>query len=610
MGGLSGVWRAAGAGACLLVVMALAAFGPPRPSAPDPAPPSTVAPDPPPPPPVAIAPPITPPAEAPVPEALPALAVNPGLTYIVRQDRWTASDEKGYGEFIRSIGESNCHTVNACLKGGGNPFRASDPSYLYFKADCADLPYFLRAYYAWKRGLPFAYEASVAPVGHSRDMRYSASGNEVLERNVVTTGSTTGPELLARMRDSISSAMYRIHPTREKPIEPDHYSVALSPKAIHAGTVIYDPNGHLAIVYKIESDGRIRYIDAHPDNSLTRGTYDQRFVRARPGMGSGFKNWRPIEFIGATRDASGALRGGRLVAAKDADLPDYSVEQFYGNGHERPSDSNWSSGPFTLGKERLDYYDYVRAQMAGGSLHFNPVDEVRNMVRSNCDDLHYRADAVNMALAIGIQNQAHPPRLPINIYGTEGDWEIYSTPSRDARLKTAFAELRIQVERFVRLHAKHDPKIVYRGNDLVGDLIATYDHETAACSVSYIRTDRSVVTLSYEQARQRLFRLSFDPYHCVELRWGAAGNEGLTCRDGDNKRAWYAAEQRLRNQIERTYEARMDHSLSELRQPGGEGKGVDHPPDTDVRAFLVAVRSHGLEARGGGHPPVAASSTR
>ena len=45
------------------------------------------------------------------------------------------------------------------------------------------------------------------------------------------------------------------------------------------------------------------------------------------------------------------------------------------------------------------------------------------------------------------------------------------------------------------------------------------------------------------------------------------------------------AEQRLRNQIDRTYEARMDFSLDELE--AGRG-GVAAPPDTDARAFLAA----------------------
>lgn len=78
--------------------------------------------------------------------------------------------------------------------------------------------------------------------------------------------------------------------------------------------------------------------------------------------------------------------------------------------------------------------------------------------------------------------------------------------------------------------------------------------------------------------------MSFDPYQCAERRWGAEDRELATCRDGRVKRAWYAAEQRLRNQIDRTYDARMDFSLDELEDGAG---GVDRPPDTDTRAFLV-----------------------
>ena len=84
--------------------------------------------------------------------------------------------------------------------------------------------------------------------------------------------------------------------------------------------------------------------------------------------------------------------------------------------------------------------------------------EVADMVNSNCADLSYRADAVHLALEAGLQNQAEPERLPVNIYGTEGDWEDYSTPSRDARLKTAFKELRDTAERFMTLYRAHDPK--------------------------------------------------------------------------------------------------------------------------------------------------------
>src|SRR5471030_674355 len=74
----------------------------------------------------------------------------------IQSDQWTQGDERGYGEFITAIGESGCRSVNACLHDAANPFRASDQAGTFFESDCADLPYVLRFYYAWKRGLPFS----------------------------------------------------------------------------------------------------------------------------------------------------------------------------------------------------------------------------------------------------------------------------------------------------------------------------------------------------------------------------------------------------------------------------------------------------------------------
>jgi hypothetical protein len=508
--------------------------------------------------------------------------------YVIRYDHWSPEDERGFGEFVSAIGHSQCATVDACLHDPANPFRASDPPGVEFRSDCADLPYVLRFYYAWKQGLPFGYVSAVEPRGRTRDIRYTAKGNSVAERTDARSAGTSGYAIIDAIRDAVSSATYRIHPDLEDPADPDLYSPAIDAKSIRPGTVIYDPNGHLAIVYEVESDGRIHYIDAHPDNALTRGLYDQRFVRASPGMGAGFKNWRPMRLVGAVRNADGTYTGGTIAVAANGDIPDFSDEQFFGNGRRPGDDRDWRDGTFTLNNEVLDYYDYVRAKLAGGKLEFDPLREVHDMVDSNCADLHYRVDAVTVALAAGIQTQPQPDRLPPNIYGTEGDWETYSTPSRDARLKTAFKELRDMAERFIKMERTHDPHLVYKGQDLASDLVAVYDREAAACKLSYTRTDGSVVPLSYDEARRRLFLMSFDPHHCVELRWGASDpHELATCPDGGLKRAWYAAEQPLRNQIDRTYEVEMDFSLDELRTPG-PGKGVAAPPDIDARAYLVS----------------------
>ncbi len=501
----------------------------------------------------------------------------------IRSEAWTQADERGYGEFVAAIGQSNCRTVDGCLRNAANPFRASDPEGVTFHSDCADLPYVLRFYYAWKRGLPFSYVSDVSPRMRSRDIRYSPQGNVVEAHRDVLTGEDA-LAVMARLRDEISSATYRMHPALDGN---DLYSPAVASGAIRPGTVIYDPNGHLAVIWKIESDGRIRYVDAHPDNSLTRGTYDLRFVRSSPGMGAGFKNWRPSRLADARRAPDGALLGGRVLVAANSQIADFAMTQYFGTGPV-PQDHNWKSGPFALNGQMMDYYDYVRARLGGGRLRFDPLREVADMVASNCADLGYRADAVTASLQAGLQNQPEPERLPTNIYGTEGDWETFSTPSRDARLKTAFKEVRDSAQRFLELWRTRDPRLVYGGHDLAGDMARVHAGAAQTCSIGYVRSDGTKVSFGYEEARRRLFRLSFDPYQCVERRWGASGAELASCRDGTRKRRWYDAEQRLRNQIDRTYEARMDFALEELE--AGRG-GVAAAPDTDTSAFLAQDRA-------------------
>ena len=250
----------------------------------------------------------------------------------IRYDHWSEADERDYGRFIAELGDSGCDTVDRCLHDARNPFRGTDPPTFYFRSDCAKFPYALRFYFAWKRGLPFSYESAVEPRGAGGDLRYSFRGNSVSGRTELKSGTQSGYTILEDIENAVFSASYRIHPDLEEPYEADHYSPAIDPKSIRPGTVIYDPNGHLATVWRVDSDGRIHYLNSHPDNSVTRGFYDLRFVRAFPGMGAGFKNWRPQRLVGAVKQADGTYFGGHIELAANKDIADFSDVQFFGNG--------------------------------------------------------------------------------------------------------------------------------------------------------------------------------------------------------------------------------------------------------------------------------------
>jgi hypothetical protein len=235
-------------------------------------------------------------------------------------------------------------------------------------------------------------------------------------------------------------------------------------------------------------------------------------------------------------------------------------------------------GKFVLEAETLEYYDYVRRRLANAGFRYDPLEETRSMVRSLCEDLKYRVDAVDVAIKAGIHKRPQPDRLPNNIYGTDGDWETYSTPSRDARLKTTFRELRDEVARFLTLASAGSNRLAYAGEDIAGDIRQVYLQETSACTITYVRSDGSQKQLSFAEVERRLYALSFDPHHCAERRWGARAR---ACDlEPADKRAWYEAEQRLRNQPDRTYDVRMGFSLADLKRAVA-GSGIVNPV-TDV----------------------------
>lgn len=514
----------------------------------------------------------------------------------IKSTSWSATDEQRYAEFISILGKAvkrrKCNNVHRCLKSKkANPFyAASDPKRMRFYADCADLPHMLRAYFAWKNGLPFSYATALSPRGgRSRDVRYSPRGNSVLKRVDVVQKARNKPidvrKVFTHIKDSIHSGHFRILHKPKDPGLPDFYPSTIDPKSIRPGTAIYDPNGHVAVVYEVTKDGRVLFIDAHPDNSLTQGTYGKRFTqKSAPNIAPGFKNWREISLEGATADADGNLIGGKVTLAANEEIKDYSTEQYFGT-EKLKKKKRWTRRRFKVRGSRVGWYDFVRTRLAGRELRYKPVEEFRYMIEGLCADLAYRVDSIDVAIARNLHKKAQPARFPRNIYGTTGEWEFFSTPSRDARLKTSFKELRDTAARFLKLHKQRSRTIDYKGNDLRGDLLAAYREVSAACNVRYENSAGTSVELPFQEVSDRLFKLSFDPYHCVERRWGASGEELASCRDGGVKTAWYEAEQRLRNQIERKYDARMDFTLAKLKK-GGRGTGVDAPPDIDVLKLL------------------------
>ena len=115
---------------------------------------------------------------------------------------------------------------------------------------------------------------------------------------------------------------------------------------------------------------------------------------------------------------------------------------------------------------------------------------------------------------------------------------------------------------------KRDPRIVYDGQDLKGDLLQAYDRQSQACTITILTSDKHPLPMTFDDISHRLFAMSFDPYHCVELRWGT---DGPGCPDQAGKRRWYAVEERARH----------------VTDP--DSGTMAGPQDTDIRGLIAAM---------------------
>ncbi|MCG6873007.1 MAG: hypothetical protein LJE84_12015, partial [Gammaproteobacteria bacterium] len=525
-----------------------------------------------------------------------------GDTWLVKKTSWSQADEQSYQQFIRALGsvafEKKCDTPDGACKGigdlvgsEGNPYRGKDPQWVkLLHTDCADFPLTLRAYFAWKNSLPHAVANGVAPVGYCgvvSDTRFCKNGNKVVSRRAVQTG-TSAKEVLGRWSVSPTTSIYRTHYLDEHGLGSDFYSPALDRSGITPGTIIYNPNGHTSLVFDVLEDGRVRYVETSIDGTIHTGLVTSAKIPIKPdSQGWGFKKWKPVTVVGARRNADGYYVGGKTVVPRATQVPGYSPFQY--TGRVEGTDNS-----YRFNGQLVSYHELLRQRLAKGTLRIDPVVEIRNLVDAACLGIQDRVQAVHQAVRVGMHEDPHPNRLPPNIYGTGGHWqwyhwESYSTPSKDAHIKTELKNILDVSRDLVQSYRDKDPRITYRGKNIASDMLNAYVAAARRCRVSYTNSNGQSVPLDLLNITERAFRLSFDPYHCIELRWGAQGEELNSCKTGSAKMLWYKNEQFLRNQIDRRYDDRMDFTVEELASLR-PGNGVAEPPDINVLRYLQSQR--------------------
>jgi len=437
---------------------------------------------------------------------------------------------------------------------------SEDQKSLVIRPDCADLPYFLRAYFAFKMGLPYGY-AKCTRGGGGKPPQCPVWWNIANEEPPpeppapktpppadffgLFTGSTSAksqPQTKVSLRPPglVPSFGYYLRNTVANGVHSgsgrtaadddrsDYYPVPLKAENLRPGTVYADPYGHLLVIAKrvpqtVDSAGVILAVDGQPDGTIARKRFWRgNFLFAQdPALGSpGFKRFRPV-----IASRGGGLR--RLTNAEIAKNPDYA--------------------DFSLEQSQLsveDFYDRMDDLMSPDPL--DPLRAIREAITALDEQVRARVTSVENGRQYQIKGGGEVS-MPdgASIFETTGAWEDFATPSRDLRLLIAIDVVRGFPERVARRPERYAMPKDKTAADVKAELEDVLASELAARKFEYTRTDGSVWSLTLQDvvARAADLEMAYNINDCVELRWGAApdSDEAKTCK----KQASGAQRQRM-----------------------------------------------------------------
>jgi cell wall-associated NlpC family hydrolase len=403
---------------------------------------------------------------------------------------------------------------------------------LKMEPDCADLPYFLRAYFAWKMALPYGFRKC------NRGQSNSPPTCEATPQTNLSLPKGAEPVrafdrfVNGDVRNVVHSASGRTGPGDDNT---DYYPVPLTRRALRPGTLYADPYGHLLVIARWEPQGFDRYgvlvaADAQPDGTVGlkrfwRGTF--LFSSDTKTAGAGFKAFRPL-----------VMRGGSLTPiGNDALRPSspyvpHSMDQYKGTDD--------------------DFYDAMDALINPRPL--DPFAMQVWLIDALAEAVQFRLVAVDNGEQFMKKQGGRAIDMPSGkaIFNTVGPWEDFATPSRDMRVLIALDT----VQGFVDRAAKAPQRFGIDPDDAAATIARLREalaEELGKRTFSYVRTDGVTQTLTLQDlvARKPALEMAYNPNDCIEHRWGApeGSPERASCHRAappaqrqkmNTYRAWFA----------------------------------------------------------------------
>ena len=389
---------------------------------------------------------------------------------------------------------------------------ATGKDHVLMQPDCADNPFFLRAYFSWKLGLPFGY--------HECDRGYLGkaphTGKWVTnEIQVSGTPARRFNTFVRMVANGVHSGTARTALNDESS---DYYPVPLAPDALRPGVVFADPYGHtLILVNKVAQTGKtpgvLLSVDAQPDGTVGikrfwKGNFlfNTSEVIGEPG----FKAFRPI-----------VVKGGkyRLLTSKDIntdpEMVPFSMQQ-----------KNMKSEVFYHAMDRII-----------NPKPLDPESALLDLIQALHEQLTVRITSVSNGEAY---MKSHPgtvvpmPGSAAGVFQTGGQWEDFSTPNRDLRLLIAMDAVEDFPDKIVRSPGDYKLPVLKNPETVKKNLEDLLAKKLTELTITYIRSNGSEQKLTMGEILKRkvAFETAYNPNDGIEIRWGApeGSQERSSCK--------------------------------------------------------------------------------
>jgi len=385
---------------------------------------------------------------------------------------------------------------------------------LIMEPDCADNPFFLRAYFAWKLGLPFGF--------HRCDRGYLGGASPKPGQWVTNESSGSGGNpvrtfnsFLGMVKNGVHSGTARTALADENS---DYYPVALERSALRPGTVFADPYGHTLILVSWKPQtknhpGLLLSVDAQPDKTIAikrfwKGNFlfNTSEVVGEPG----FKAFRPI-----------TANNGRLSMMSN----------------EAMKASN-GFAPFSMQQKKMDSKAfYLTMERLINPKPLDSEDALLDLIQALHEQLQVRVKSVDNG---EVWFKSHPgsvipmPSSANGIFLAGGQWEDFSTPNRDLRLLIAMDAVLGFPERVASSPKDFKTSNFSSPEQIKNNLQSLLEKKVSKLTITYTRSDGSSqeLTLAEILKRRDAFEVAYNPNDGPEIRWGAPekSRERAGCR--------------------------------------------------------------------------------